>query len=99
MITFLRTASIASGKVGSALGFAHEISGYIKSHFGVEVTVHMPIGGNPNRVAWSASYGSLAAFEAMQVRMMSDKDYMGMVAKGSENFIAGSVQDTLWRTV
>jgi hypothetical protein len=99
MITFLRTASIASGKVGSALGFAHEISGYIKSHFGLEVTVHMPIGGNPNRVAWSANYDSLAALDAMQGRMMADKDYMGMVAKGSENFLAGSVHDTLWRTV
>jgi hypothetical protein len=31
--------------------------------------------------------------------MMADKDYMGMVAKGSENFLAGSVHDTLWRTV
>lgn len=99
MITFLRTASIGPGKVGSALGFAHEISGYIKSHFGVDVTVHMPIGGNPNRVAWSANYDNLAAFEAMQVRMMSDTDYLGMVAKGSENFLPGSLYDTMWRTV
>jgi hypothetical protein len=97
MIAFYRSASIAQGKVGSALAFSREIAAYIKDKTGVEVHVAVPIGGNPNRVGWSARYENLGALETQQVKLMSDPKYMELVAKGSDNFIPGSVRDEIWR--
>ena len=99
MIAFYRSASIASGKMGSAIAFAKEIAAYIKDKQGTELSVAMPIGGNPNRIGWAARYDSLAALEAMQGKLMADPKYMEMVAKGAENFIAGSLHDEIWRNI
>lgn len=99
MITMYRSASIASGKVASSLAFAKSISAYIKDVARVDVQVMMPIGGNPNRVGWVASYESLAAYESMMAKLMADPKYMELVSKGADNFIPGTVHDELWRTV
>jgi hypothetical protein len=42
MIAFVRTASVAPGKTGAAIGFAHEIAGYMKSSYDVELEVLRP---------------------------------------------------------
>lgn len=99
MIRLVRTASIAPGKLSDALAFARQISDYIGTKFGVRLEVMMPIGGNPNRVAWRAEYASLAAMDEMQTKMLADPQYLEMVGKGGANFIAGSVNDSIWRTV
>ncbi len=99
MITFYRRADIAPGKVPDALAFAREISAYVEKSTGQVLHVGVPIGGNPNRVGWSTSYESLAAMEAQQTKMLADKKYWVMIAKGADNFIAGSVHDELWRGV
>lgn len=99
MIRFVRTASIAPGKLGEALAFAKEISEYIGKQFGVKLEVMMPVGGNPQRVAWRAEYANLAAMEEMQTKMLADPKYMEFVSKGGANFIAGSLNDAIWRTV
>jgi len=99
MIIFARSASIASGKIGSAIAFAHEIANYVKDKHNLEVEVIMPIGGNPNRIAWTSRYGSLADFEAMSANLLGDKDYMSLVANNADNIIAGSIRDVIWRTM
>ena len=99
MIRFVRSASIAPGRLGDALAFAKQVSDYIGSHFGVRLEVMMPVGGNPNRVAWRAEYPSLAAMEEMQTKMLADPKYLEIVGKGALNFIAGSVNDSIWRTL
>ena len=99
MITFYRSADIAPGKVPNALAFAHEIARHIEKTTGQVLHVGVPIGGNPNRVGWSTSYESLAALETQQTKMLADKKYWEMVAKGADNFIAGSIRDEMWRSV
>ena len=99
MIAFYRSASIAPGKVGSSLAFAKEIAAFIKDKTGVEVSVAVPVGGNPNRIGWAARYENLAAMDAAQTQLLGDAKYMEMVARGAENFIAGSVRDEIWRSV
>ncbi len=99
MITFFRSASIASGKVASAHGFAREIAAFIKDKVGVEITLAVPVGGNPNRIAWAGRYESMAAMEAAMDKLMADPKYMELVGKGGENFIAGSVRDEFWRSI
>jgi hypothetical protein len=59
----------------------------------------VPIGGIPNRIGWASRYDNLAALEATLNKLMADPKYMELVAKGAENFIAGSVHDEIWRTI
>jgi hypothetical protein len=98
MIAFYRSANIAGGKMGEALAFAKEIAAYIKDQTGAEVSVALPIGGNPNRVGWSVQYDDLAALEEMNTKLMADPKYMELVASNSGNFVEGSVRDEIWST-
>jgi hypothetical protein len=99
MIAFYRSAAIAPGKVASAVAFAKEIAAYITSTHGAEVSVAVPVGGNPNRIGWSTRHESLADFDTMLVALMSDPAYGALVAGSSDNFIPGSVHDEIWRVI
>jgi len=99
MISFVRTAGVAPGKTSSAIAFAHEIATYMKTTYGVELQVLRPIGGNPQRIAWSARYKDLAALEHVNQKILTDKHYWEIVGKASDNFIAGSMRDSIWQTV
>jgi hypothetical protein len=99
MITFYRIGAIAPGKNADMMAFAKEIAGYFKATYGVELEVRMPIGGNPMRIGWASRYKDLAALDATTMKMLGDKKYMEMTAKGTDLFIPGSLQDSIWRTV
>ena len=99
MIRFVRTASAAPGKLGDAVAFARQITDYIGKHFGVKLEVMMPVGGNPNRVAWRAEYANLAALEEFTVKSMADPRYLELVKSGAANFVPASVNDSIWRTI
>jgi len=96
MIVFVRTASIARGKTGDAIAFAHKVAGYINDKHGVKLQVLLPVGGNPLRVAWTARHDGLADVEALLGKLMGDPDYMNMVKDGGDNFIEGSLNDQMW---
>jgi hypothetical protein len=99
MITFIRSASIAPGKTGDAIAFANQIGKHIKENYGVTIELLMPVGGNPNRMAWHAHYESLAQLEALAAKLLADTEYMGTIAKNSATFLPGSVHDEIWRTI
>jgi hypothetical protein len=99
MISFVRVAGVAPGKTAAAIGFAHEIAAYMNSAYGVELEVLRPIGGNPQRIAWSARYKDLATLEDVTNKTLADKQYWAMVGKASENFVAGSMHDSIWQAV
>lgn len=99
MIRFVRTSSIMPGKFADALAFAKQVAEYIGKNAGVRIDVMLPVGGNPQRVAWRAEYENLGAMEASQARLLADPKYMELVTKGATNFIAGSTNDVIWRTV
>ncbi len=99
MITFYRSAVILPGKTPKAIEFAKEIAALIKKLSGVDVNVGMPVGGNPNRIGWSSSYESLAQMEAAMTKMTTSKKYWDTLGKTSELFVAGSVNDEIWRGV
>lgn len=99
MIRFVRTSSIMPGKFADALAFAKQVAEYIGKNAGVRIEVMLPVGGNPQRVAWRAEYENLGAMEASQAGLLADPRYMELVTKGATNFIAGSTNDVIWRTV
>ena len=99
MIFFVRTISIAPGKNAEAMAFAHKVTKYIKDAFKRDVKISMPIGGNPNRIAFSSRYADLAEFESAASQMMADADYQKLVAGNAANVIPGSVHDEVWRSL
>jgi hypothetical protein len=99
MIRFIRVASIAPGKIGEALAFAREVAASFEKHTGMKLQIMVPVGGNPQRIAWRAEYESLGALENVQAKLLTDAKYQELIARGSDCFIAGSVFDSIWRTV
>lgn len=99
MINFYRSAMVAPGKMPQAIEFAKKIAAFVKKLNGTDLKVGTPVGGNPNRIGWSASYEGLGAMEAAMSKMTSDPKYWDMVNKGSDLFIAGSIRDEIWRTL
>ena len=99
MIRFVRTASIAPGKVGDALAYARKISEYVGKKHGVQMEVMMPVGGNPHRVAWRIEFANLGAMEAFQSKLLLDAKFMELSSKAGANFVAGSLNDVIWRTI
>ena len=71
----------------------------MKEAYGVELEVLLPVGGNPQRIAWTTRYKDLAALDTVTTKLLTDKHYWQIVGKGTDNFLAGSLQDSIWRTV
>lgn len=99
MITFVRTVSVAPGKTADAMAFAHAIAKLIKEKVGSDLRINVPIGGNPNRIAFVTVYASLSEFEAVSTKLVADADYLKIVATNASNFLPGSVFDEIWRGV
>ncbi len=99
MIRFVRTASVAPGKLGDALAFAKKIADFLEKQHGVHLEVMMPVGGNPHRIAWRSEYADLATMEKITSKYMGDAKYLKLLSEGGPNFIAGSVNDAIWRTI
>jgi ketopantoate hydroxymethyltransferase len=99
MITLHRSASFLPGKLTNAVAFAKEVAAHAKTVTGAEVSVAMPIGGNPMRIGWAARYENLGAYEAAMGKLMADAKYLEMVGKAGEIFMAGSTHDEIWRTI
>ena len=99
MIAFNRMADVAPGKMGSAMAFAHEICAYMKEAHKIDLEVLLPIGGNPQRIAWSTHYADLAALDKVSSGVLADKKYWELLNKSADCFIAGSMHDSIWRGV
>lgn len=97
MITFTRTASIAPGKTREAIAFANQIAKLVKDKYGTTLELLVPVGGNPNRIAWHARYESLAQWEGLAAKLIADSDYMAVIAQNSATFLPGSICDEIWR--
>jgi len=96
MITFMRTATIAPGKTHEAMTFAHQVAKMVEAKVGTKLNMMVPIGGNPSRIAWVASYDNLAAFEAASMKLLPNADYKKLLESSAPHFLPGSVHDELW---
>jgi hypothetical protein len=99
MITFVRTAAIAPGKVAEAVGFAHQVAKHVEKITGLKIGVSMPIGGNPFRIAWVAAEPNLGSVETNNNKLMSDPEYMKLVESSASYFLPGSAHDEMWQSL
>jgi hypothetical protein len=51
------------------------------------------------RIGWATHYKDLAALDAVAGKLLADTRYWELVGKASDYFIAGSIQDSIWRTL
>lgn len=99
MILFSRTSDAAPGQLAAGIGFAKKVSSYLESEYGTKLEVSVPVGGNPFRIHWTSTFETLEQFETLNTKLMQDAKYVDMMVSGSPCFIAGSTQDTLFKTV
>lgn len=99
MFTYIRTNSMAPGKWAQAMTFAHDVARHMNALLGVDVEVSVPIGGDPNQVAWTVRYESLAAMQAASDKLMSDAKYREMMVRAADCFMPAAGRDALWRRV
>ncbi len=82
-----------------ALAFAHQVAKHIKEKHGTTLELLMPVGGNPNRIAWLSRYESLAQWESLAAKLLADGDYMALLARNGAHFLPGSAHDEIWRAI
>jgi hypothetical protein len=99
MITFIRTDSIAPGKLAEALGFAQEIAAFVEKIIGHKVGVSVPVGGNPFRVAWVVALPDLGELEASFKKLQTNPEYMKRVEAAGPYFLPGAAHDQIWSSL
>jgi hypothetical protein len=99
MITFIRSTTIAPGKVAEAMAFAQEAITLSNDKYGVPARVTQSVGGNPYRLAFFLSFGSLGDYETMISRLVLDADWHRLLAANADTFVSGSAHDEVWRSV
>ena len=99
MIHFVRTVSIAPGRMAEAMAFAKEIASYSEGLTGFKVEVSVPIAGNPSRIAWHLQYRDLAELEGAVSKINADAKFAELARAGSALMVPGGTNDTIWRTI
>jgi len=99
MITFVRTAIAAPGKLGEALVWGKEIAGIVKRATGNDMAVANPFGGAVTEVAWIAQWESVAKADEALSKLMADREYVTALTKAANLLVAGSARDHIWKHV
>jgi len=99
IITFVRTATAAPGKLGEVLVWAKEITAIIKRVTGKEMAVGNPFGGAVTEVAWISQWDSVGQADEAFAKLMADREYTGALTKAAQLLVAGSARDHIWKHV
>lgn len=99
MVTFIRTVGIAPGSNDQMLALARQTQRLLKSRFGVDLRLQIPIGGRPNRIAYILTFRDLAELEAVTLKITADPEYRKLAAASARNANPGSSYDQMWRDV
>ena len=99
MITWIRSAAIAPGKVPDALAFVKKAAKLIEDKSNVKITVSRPIAGNPTRLFWQSQHDDLHAFERDHQKINTNAEFLQMLGEASHCFIAGSTHDEILQTI
>jgi len=99
MITFVRTAVAAPGRLGEALMWGKEITAIVKRVTGKDMAVANPFGGAVTEVAWIAQWDSVAQADEALSKLMADREYVTALTKAANLLVAGSARDRIWKHV
>jgi hypothetical protein len=99
VITWIRSAAIAPGKVGDTFSFVRKAAKLIQDKHNITISISRPIAGNPTRVFWSSQHAGLQEYERDHQKINSDPEFLQMLAEAAHCFIAGSTHDEILQTI
>ena len=99
MITWIRSAAIAPGKVPEAFAFVKKASDLIERKHAISIVVSRPLAGNPTRIFWHARHDDLQAYERDHRTINTDGEFLQMLGEASHCFIAGTTHDEILQTI
>ena len=99
MLTFVRTAAIAPGKLAEAMAFAQQAAKLVEKITGHKPSINVPVGGNPFRIAFVTPYASLAELETARTKLYADPEYVKFIDSSAGAFLPGSAHDEMWRSM
>jgi hypothetical protein len=94
MYRFIRTVTVKAAKNPAALQWAGEITAYLNKTYSMNATYGMELFGAA-KIHWYFDTDSLDKFTAMNAKMMQDREYLALVAKGEGVWIEGAMKDTI----
>jgi hypothetical protein len=97
MIMHMRSLVVKPGKKFEFMPLAKEMQATLIRLLGTEVSLTMPMGGDPMELAYIVRYGSLAEFEAAANKVPADPEYRALFKKYEDFVVPGSFQDHIWR--
>ncbi len=97
MITLIRTAATAPGKALEVKAFAEQIAKVVSDKTGVRVKVCVPVGGDLWRIAWIATFDTMAQWESLSIaKLMADADYRKAAESSGQYLLPSSLHDEFW---
>jgi hypothetical protein len=99
MITWIRSAAIAPGKVGESFAFVKKAAKLVQDKHDITISISRPIAGNPTRIFWSSQHQSLQEYERDHLKINSDPEFLQMLAEAAPCFIAGSTHDEILQSI
>ena len=95
MYRFIRTVTVRhNAALPSALKFASEVTAHIKKHYDIAMMFGAELYGSP-KVHWHFDIDSLDKMQQLNAKLMVDREYLGLLDKFKENWVEGSMKDTL----
>ena len=95
MFRFIRTVAVRyAASLPAALKFASEVAAHVNKHHGTDMRFGAEMYGHP-RIHWHFDIDSLDKMQQLNAKLMADREYIGMLDKFKENWVEGSMKDTL----
>lgn len=95
MFRFMRTATAKNAAtLVPALQFAAEVSSYLNRRYSLNVKFGTELFGAP-RIHWQFETDSLDKLQQLNVKLLQDREYLGMIEKYKDSWVDGSLQDTV----
>ena len=95
MFRFIRTVTVRyNASLPAALKFASEGSAHVNKHYEMGMKFGAEMYGSP-KVHWHFDIESLDKMQQFNAKLMADRDYIGLLDKFKENWVEGSMKDTL----
>ena len=95
MYRFIRTARpMTVAELAPAMQWAGEVTAYVNKTYAINLKYGVDLFGK-GRIHWHFDADSLDKITGMNARMMQDRDYQGLLAKGKSLWLEGSYEDTI----
>ena len=97
MITVIRSATVAPGKLADAITFAKETAALSSRLTGNEVRLVSALAGAIPTIAWMSTYKDLASYETGIGKLMGSQEWLTALKKCAGVFVDGSIRNEIWR--